>query len=91
MGRARAGGKQERGGKESRAQGSWAGMEKNRAQAKEEKEERETVGWAARGKKKEGRGGEKAGWAGPKGEKRDKNNQMLLSLNMKFEFKFKSK
>jgi hypothetical protein len=66
-------------------------MEKNRAQAKEEKEERETVGRSARGKKKEGRGGEKAGWARPKGEKRDKNNQMLLSLNMKFEFKFKSK
>jgi hypothetical protein len=56
------------------------------------KRERESHGWAARGREKRGeRGrGKRAGWAGPKGEKREgkerKIKQKLLSLNMKFEF-----
>jgi hypothetical protein len=46
-----------------------------------------------KGRKREGK---RAGWAGPKGEKREgekkkEGEQMLLNLNMKIEFKFKSK
>jgi hypothetical protein len=66
---------------------------------KEEEEKRAAHGEAGpgcQGKRKEGGGGKMAGWAGPKGEKREggkkkEEEQILLNLNMKIEFKLKSK
>jgi hypothetical protein len=57
---------------------------------KEERREEGKSCWMGRAANRERGEGRGAGWAGPKGEKRGKNNQMLLSLNMTSEFKFKS-
>jgi hypothetical protein len=58
--------------------------------------ERPWAGLQGEGEKGRKREGKRAGWAGPKGEKREggkkkEGEQMLLNLNMKIEFEFKSK
>jgi hypothetical protein len=64
---------------------------------KKRKEERPRAGLPCEEKKRKGRGGGMADWAGPKGEKREgkerktKQHQKAFEFELKFEFKFKSK
>jgi hypothetical protein len=66
--------------------GNWAGTGEWAARAGKEKK-RDGRGPGCQGEKEERGREEVAGWAGPKGKKGDRNKQLLLSLNLKFEFK----
>jgi hypothetical protein len=90
------GGEKKKEEKEGRVRGSWAGPGSGlRAPGKRGREV--AAGRAAGGEGEKGEKGEgkRACWAGPKGEKREggkkkEGEKMLLNLNIKIEFKFKS-